>query len=93
MAYLWTNNEIKTQLGRFQDLDVNAVPWLMDKLNRFEFINFYDSSELPPVSVAEQEIFKWQEMQSYIAVPIVYGEVIKGFLAFVSIREKKSYHP
>jgi DNA-binding NtrC family response regulator/signal transduction histidine kinase len=91
MAYEWTKNGAKSQKDRFQSIDVKAVPWLMEKLNRFEFINFHDPSELPSTSVAEQEIFEWYKMKSYSAVPIIYGEVMRGFLAFVSIGEKKRW--
>ena len=85
----WCAEGIEPQIDNLKGLSVDAMPWWMDKLNRFENIHIPCVSALPPEAGAEKQILQSQDIQSLIVVPMVYGGSLLGFLGFDSVRVEK----
>ena len=85
----WCAEGIEPQIDNLKGLSVDATPWWMDKLNRFENIHIPCVSALPPEAGAEKQILQSQDIQSLIVVPMVYGGSLLGFLGFDSVRVEK----
>ncbi len=91
MAYEWVNAGIDSKLDQSQALKVKTFPWLMEKLNRGETIYIPNIAELPPEAAAEQNIYISRDIRSCVGVPIMYGEILKGFLGIISVHEEKKW--
>ena len=87
----WCTEGIEPQMDKLQGLPVEAVPWWMEKLNNFENIHIPRISDLPPEAVVEKEILQDQDIQSLIVAPIIYADVLVGFLGFDSVRTEKTW--
>ncbi len=85
----WCAPGIPVQRERVQDLPVSAFPWFIDRIRKGEVVHVPSVSDLPEEATAERAEFVAQEVQSLIAVPIVYGKSVWGFLGFDSVRTQK----
>jgi PAS domain S-box-containing protein len=72
-------------------MPTEAFPWWMEKLGRFEQIHIPRVKDLPAEAVAERETLQAMEIESLMAVPMVYGKSLVGFLGLDSVREGKSW--
>ena len=87
----WCADRIEPQIDNLKGLSTDVMPWWMDKLNRFENIHIPCVSALPPEANTEKEILQSQNIQSLVAVPMVYGGSLLGFLGFDSVRVEKTW--
>ncbi len=87
----WCAEGIEPQIDNLKGLSTDVMPWWMDKLNRFENIHIPCVSALPPEANTEKEILQSQDIQSLVAVPMVYGGSLLGFLGFDSVRVEKTW--
>ena len=85
----WCAPGIPLQRERVQDLPVTAFPWFIDRIRKGEVVHVPDAAQLPEEAALERAEFSSQQIQSLIAVPIVYGKSIWGFLGFDSVRSQK----
>lgn len=85
----WCRDGIEPQIDNLQQVPVTAVPWWMDKLNRFETIHIPNVSDLQEEAAAEKEILEAQEIKSLIVVPLVSLNKLLGFIGFDSVVEQK----
>ena len=85
----WCAEGIEPQTDNLKGLSTDATPWWMDKLNRFENIHIPRVSALPPEANAEKQTLQSQDIQSLVAVPMVYSGSLLGFLGFDSVRVEK----
>ena len=91
MAYEWVDESIEPKIDHHKELNINSFSWLMEKLKRFETTYIPDFSKLTSTASSEQNILHSHAVKSFVAVPMVYGQSLKGFLGFVSIREEKRW--
>ena len=87
----WCADRIEPQIDNLKGLSTDVIPWWMDKFNQFENIHIPCVSALPPEANAEKEILQSQDIQSLVAVPMVYGGSLLGFLGFDSVRVEKTW--
>jgi len=87
----WCAEGIEPQIDNLKGLSSDVMPWWMDKLNQFKNIHIPCVSALPPEANAEKEILQSQDIQSLVAVPMVYGGSLLGFLGFDSVRVEKTW--
>ena len=90
-TYEWCAEGIEPQIDNLKGLSTDVMPWWMDKLNQFENIHIPCVSVLPPEANAEKEILQSQDIQSLVAVPMVYSGSLLGFLGFDSVRAEKTW--
>ncbi|HEX8847683.1 MAG TPA: PAS domain S-box protein, partial [Pyrinomonadaceae bacterium] len=86
----WCAEGVAPEIGALQGLAVEAFPWWMEKLNKFENIHIPSVAELSEEASAEKEILQAHGIDSLIIVPLVYGKSLIGFFGFNSLREKKA---
>lgn len=87
----WCAPGIEPQIDNLKDLPRAIFPWFMERLDRYEVIHIPYVDRLPPEAVAEREILEAQEIQSLVAVPLVYGKTTIGFLGFDAVRSQKTW--
>ncbi|MBA4312544.1 MAG: hypothetical protein C0417_07930 [Chlorobiaceae bacterium] len=87
----WCAEEIKPEIMNLQDIPVQAFPWWMKKLKRFENIIINNVADLPPEATAEKEILQSQDIQSLVVIPIISNNSLVGYLWFDSVRSKRTW--
>jgi PAS domain S-box-containing protein len=87
----WCAEGIEPQIDNLKGLSVEAFPWWMERLNRFETIHIPRVADLPSEASVEKEILQSQAIQSLVVVPMVYGGSLIGFLGFDSVRVEKTW--
>jgi len=85
----WCAPGIGPQIENLQGIAAEAIPWWMEKLNRFEAINVYCVKDMPLSAAAEKEILESQSIQSVLVVPMVFADRLTGFIGFDSVEDKK----
>ncbi|HEX7974683.1 MAG TPA: GAF domain-containing protein [Anaerolineales bacterium] len=88
-TYEWCAPGIQPQIERLQGIPCASLPWWMDKFSRLETVHIPQVSLLPPEAAAEREMLQSEDIQSLIAVPLVYGSALAGFIGFDSVRFAK----
>jgi two-component system, cell cycle sensor histidine kinase and response regulator CckA len=90
-AYEWCAPGIPAERERIQNAPASSLPWFVDRIRKGETVHVSCLDALPPEAAAEREVFAAQQIQSLIAVPIVYGKSTWGFLGFHSVRWRKEW--
>jgi PAS domain S-box-containing protein len=91
ITHEWNGEGIASQKENHQELNVSILSGLMDQLTRLEPINIPRVSDSSLNPSFRENSLHWQGVKSFVAVPIVYGQELKGFICFVSIREEKEW--
>jgi PAS domain S-box-containing protein len=87
----WCAEGIPSEMLRSQAMPAESLPWLYERLMRFEIVNIPDVSKLPRAAKAEKAEFHRQEIESLLVVPMVLRRVLTGFVGFDSVKEKKTW--
>jgi len=90
-TYEWSARGIEPQIGRLQGLAAGDFPWWMEKLGRLEDIVILRVADLPDEARAEKEILQAQDIKSLLAVPLVYGKTLMGFIGLDAVRAEKTW--
>ena len=87
----WCAAGTEPQIANLQGLLIDAYPWLMAQLSRFETIHVPRTGDLPPEATAEKEILQAQNVQSLLLVPMSYRGDLVGFLGFDAVRKEMAW--
>ena len=87
----WCAKGIEPQIDSLQGLPADITPWWIERLNAFENIHIPCVRDLPPEASAEKQLLQSQDIQSLIAVPMISGGSLLGFLGFDSVRVEKTW--
>ncbi|MBF0345655.1 MAG: hypothetical protein HQL06_15685 [Nitrospirae bacterium] len=85
---------ITTKEVVMKDVDMSAIQrfsWLMRRLGVFENVYVENIEDMPDEASVEGEFFASKSIRSFVAVPLVYGNHLVGFLGFDSIVGQKSW--
>lgn len=85
----WCAYNIEPQINRLQGISNEDLPWLSAKLQNLEIIHVPNVEHLLPEAENEKKHWQDQSIQSLVAVPIVHGCTLIGFLGLDGIIEKK----
>jgi len=85
----WCNDGINPQLKNLQKIDINTISWWIKRVEKLNFINIKDVSELPPEAKFTKEFMELQNIKSFLGFPI-YHEIpkITGFVCFSKVQEE-----
>jgi len=86
-TYQWLATPIEAQIDNLQNLPIDDLPWLMDKLYKFEVVHIPLVSNLPLEASTEKQILSAQSIQSLLCIPMVSGSKLIGFIGFDGIRQ------
>jgi PAS domain S-box-containing protein len=81
----WCNESMESRKNEFQKIDTSTFQWWMQKLLRFETILISSVPDMPQQALSEKELLMKQGVKSLIAVPMVYGNQLFGFIGFDSV--------
>lgn len=87
----WCREGISSELENLQQVPIDAIPWWMSILRRFETIHIPSVSNLPPDAKNEREILEAQNIQSVLVIPLLTSNRLIGFLGFDSVSEIKNW--
>lgn len=90
-AHEWCAESVDSQIDQLQDLPLDAFPWWMQKLEKFENILVPDVSELPPEAVTLQEVLQEQNISSLIVTPMISNGELVGFIGFDWVTEQEAW--
>jgi PAS domain S-box-containing protein len=90
-TYEWCAEGIEPQIENLKALPVEAFPWWMEKMYRFEVIHIQRVADLPPEAKNEKEILQTQGIRSLVVVPLIVNKELKGFLGFDSVRMERTW--
>jgi diguanylate cyclase (GGDEF)-like protein/PAS domain S-box-containing protein len=87
----WCAPGIVPQMTTMQELPVDSLPWLMDRLSRLESVHIPAVPDLTAEAARERAMFEAQDIQSLILVPMALRRELIGFLGFDSVRSRKEW--
>jgi PAS domain S-box-containing protein len=87
----WCASGIEPSIERIQDAPVDAFPWAMKKFLSAEMVLIPRVSDLPHDAGKEKQEFEKQGIQSILAVPMISGGQIIGFIGLDSVSEEKMW--
>ncbi len=88
----WCARGVSPQIKNMQNCKLDDFPWWMKKLKRLETIRIDDVEKMPSAALVEKKILKAQNIKSVIAVPLVTGAYLHGFIGFDAVKEKKQWY-
>jgi len=87
----WCGLGIAPQIDRMKDVPVADLEWSNEILLRGDVLHIPSVANLSPEASAEKAAFQAQDVQSLVAVPLVYqGETI-GLVGFDAVREERTW--
>jgi PAS domain S-box-containing protein len=87
----WCAEGIEPQIKNLKGLPVEAFPWWMQILRRFENIIVPNVSDMPVEANAEKEILQMQDIKSVVVIPMVSSNLLVGFLGFDSVQFERTW--
>ena len=78
----WVAAEVKAKKQSFQNVSIQTLPWLIEKLRRGETVVINQIVELPPEARLERQYMQAENLQSIIVVPMIVSSTILGFIGF-----------
>ena len=87
----WCAPDITPYREQLQNIPLDELPYWMSHLRQSESIHIPRVADLPPEAEPEKAIFQSQSIQSLVAVQMVSGERLIGFLGFDVVREERTW--
>jgi two-component sensor histidine kinase/HAMP domain-containing protein len=86
----WQREGTESLVNPIQELPVNqANPWLMTQLKSMQVVHITNVENLPPEAMAEKVQWHLKGIQSFICIPLIFGESLKGFIGFDFLVENR----
>lgn len=86
----WLREAIESRENQIQMLPVNQInPWLMNQLQSMQVIYIPCIEELPREATAEKAQWLFKGIRSFICIPLIFGESLKGFVGFDFLKERQ----
>ena len=87
----WCAEGIESTIERIQNVPVETFPWSVKKFLHGDMVLVPRLSDLPPEAVEEKQEFEQQGIKSILAVPMITGGKVMGFIGLDSVREEKMW--
>lgn len=91
MSHLWIDGAPAEEEDRLTDLDVDAMPWWMNRLRHGEVVSVATLDDLPPEAKIEKEIIAAQEIKALVDVPLSFKNEVIGFMGLASRARERSW--
>lgn len=85
----WCSPGTISQKDHLIDIPCAALPWWLGRLNQRKPIHIPRDATLPLEARLEKEILRSKDLHSLVAVPLIYGNSLSGFLGFNSAQKEK----
>ncbi|MBN1944614.1 MAG: PAS domain S-box protein [Bradymonadales bacterium] len=90
-TYEWCEPTLEPQTFRLKEQPIEAMPWWLERLRKFETILIPDVDALPPEAHTEKEILKTHRTPSVLLYPIVAGWGLIGFVGLGASRSLEDW--
>lgn len=87
----WCASGVESHWRKLQGIPTDAFPWFFTTLKQFKTVHIQSESDFPEEASNEKRNYLSAGIKSLIAVPMVYGGELKGFLGFVSFHKQKEW--
>lgn len=87
----WCRAGVSPQIVERAILTADEFPWYAERLRRREVILVPRLRDLPPEAASERREMERQGIESQIAVPMVLGEQVLGYLGFDSVTAESAW--
>ncbi|WP_051408992.1 HD domain-containing phosphohydrolase [Syntrophorhabdus aromaticivorans] len=87
----WCAQGVEPLIRKRQGLPVDSLPPCLDKIRSFEVINIPDIKKMQGAKPQKGNGLFYEGICSLVAVPMVYGSSLMGFLGLDSIREQRTW--
>lgn len=87
----WCAEGITPQMHRIQQIPVDRLPWLYERMRLSEIVNVPEVCKLPRVAKTERAELRIQMIRSLIIVPMILRRVLTGFVGFDSVKESRTW--
>lgn len=84
----WCASNVQPHMEKLQGLRTSRYPWWMNRLGMRETVTVPRLSDMPEWAEAERELLEEKDVQSAVAVPIVHGRDLVGFLGFECVNRE-----
>jgi PAS domain S-box-containing protein len=85
----WCGESIESHISRMNNIPLERVSWLVDQINAGKDVYIPRVEDLPDEAAIVREELRRQAIQSLLAVPMVFGGNITGFLGVDSVRQTR----
>ncbi|MEF8832188.1 MAG: PAS domain S-box protein [Candidatus Thermoplasmatota archaeon] len=82
---------VEPQKGNMQNFSTDNLPWLIEKVKKFENITLPKVSELPPEAEAFEELLHKQNIKSLLVLPIISDDDLKGLIGFDWVKKEEEW--
>lgn len=90
-SHEWCAPGIEAYREQLQHVSVEILPWWMEKLYRFEYININSLAELPPQAAVEKSLLEFQNISAVLVVPLVYSNRLIGYVGFNTVAKPQKW--
>jgi len=87
----WCADNIEPTIERIQNASVDSFAWAMTQFLSGDMVLIPRVSELPPEAATVKGELEQQDIQSLLAVPMIIGGTVIGFIGLDSVREEKMW--
>jgi PAS domain S-box-containing protein len=87
----WCAEGIKSKKKQFHELDVNKLKWSINRLKKLFSLDIANVNTLPKEAASDKKLLKAAGIKSILAVPIVIGGKLYGFLGFDSVDNRRKW--
>ena len=91
MSHLWIDGAPAAEEDRLTDLDVNTMPWWMNRLRHGEVVSVATLDDLPPEAKVEKEIIAEQEIKALVDVPLSFKNEVIGFMGLACRAHERTW--
>jgi len=84
----WVADGVEPLIKNLQNVNIGAFPWMAARIMDKEVINVPSVADLPPEAGEEKKLFKGQNVQSFLLLPLISGASVIGFMGFDAIRKE-----
>jgi len=88
----WCAGGIEPQINNLQQVPVNSIPWLMDRIKTFDYLYIPCIEDMPPEADVEKEHLKSQSIKSMVNILMLFEKKLIGFIGFDAVKSKKQFY-
>ncbi|GFZ96521.1 PAS domain-containing protein [Okeania sp. KiyG1] len=90
-THQWRATKTEAKIEAQQNFPIDYLPWIMEKLNKFEVVHIPLVSNLPLEASREKRILSAQSIQSLLCIPMVSGDELIGLVGFDTVSKLSSW--
>lgn len=87
----WCANGIMSSKGPFNNKPVGTMPWVNERIRRYEVVQIQRIADLPPEAGIDKALLQSVGNQSNIFVPMIYRGTVIGCLGIDSVLSERTW--